>query len=88
MTDVGNTARDALIARTVRWAETEGLHPRALDYARKYANLTHAGLRIISAYETAADTGDKAAIAVAWDNTIRYMRTMKPAFEDSGRKVA
>jgi hypothetical protein len=84
----GNTARDALIARTVRWAEHEGLHPRAIDYARKYANLTHAGLIIISAYEAAADTGDRDAIAIAWDNTIRYMRTLKPAFEESGRKVA
>ena len=83
-----NTARDALIARTVRWAETEKLHPRAIEYARKYANLTHAGLRIISQYEAAWDTNDPDNVRTAWDRTIQYMRTLKPAFEESGRKAA
>ena len=84
----GNTARDALIARTVRWAETEKLHPRAIEYARKYANLTHAGLRIISQYEAAWDTNEPDAVRGAWDAVIKYMRTLQPRFEESGKKAA
>lgn len=93
----GNTARDALVARTVKWAESEKLHPRAIDYAKKYANLTHAGLRLISQYEEAAampvtNLAERAQrdefMREAWDRTIQYMRTMKPAFEESGRKAA
>jgi hypothetical protein len=82
------TSRDALIARNLHWIKQENLHPRTLDYARQYANLTHGALRIISQYETAWDTDDADTVRIAWDNVIRYMRTLKPAFEESGRKVA
>jgi hypothetical protein len=82
------TSRDALIARNLHWIKTEGLHPRTGVYASQYANLTHGALRIISQYETAWDTNDSDAVRVAWDNVIRYMRTLKPAFEESGRKAA
>jgi hypothetical protein len=83
-----STSRDALIARNLRWIESEGLHPRVIDYAKQYANLSHGALRIMSVYETATDSGDPAQVRLAWDAVIRYLRTLKPIFEESGRKAA
>jgi len=82
------TSRDALIARNIRWIEAEKLHPRTIDYAKQYANLSHGALRIMSASEVATDTGDPAQVRAAWDSVIRYLRTLKPIFEESGRKAA
>jgi hypothetical protein len=89
-----STSRDALIARNIRWIEQEKLHPRTIDYAKLYANLTHGALRIMSQYEIAAEMDGRTAVErevamrAAWDNVIRYIRTLKPAFEESGRKAA
>ena len=83
MSEPGNTSRDALIARTVRWAESQKLHPNAIKYAKLYANLTHTGLHLISAYEFASESNDRNAMRAAWDNVIKYMRTLQPRFEAS-----
>lgn len=87
MTEI-SSSRDAIVARNVAWAEKQGLHPRAIMFAKQYANLTRGSLTLISAYEKASDSKDPIALRTAWENVIRYIRTLKPAFEESGSKAA
>lgn len=47
--------REFEIARNVAWAEKEGLHSTAIEFARKYVNLDQQWLRLISDYYEADD---------------------------------
>lgn len=74
------TMRDKIVAKQVEYATKNNLHPRVIDYASKYVNLSPIMLDLISAYEEACDfppgPGREQAMRKVWDDTIKYVRTL------------
>lgn len=84
--------RDQQLARRTAWAVKQGLHPAAVEHAKRTLNLNEDMLKLISAYHEAWDLPSvteaesdarRAALRVAWDNTIRYVRTNLVLREDN-----
>ena len=75
------SAREIAIARKVEWAEKNGLHAEAIEYARKYINLDQHMLKLISEFYEINDLVDLQAQHKAknevFAKVISYIRTQR-----------